>query len=205
MGHIEVERRAILDDPKERERICETMLRLGDVIMTKRVMIVYERTGNSQTTLRIDNGVQKIITKVGGMTDAARPEGTELPKTPLEQTLRNLAERGFVRAIVGRRNMRAVETDGVELSLRDVIKFDDPHAHVSTLFEVEALHVEPGREATALDLVEYRMKELRLTPLTDAEFETWARETHAAADQPFTYSSENAEVLATTIHTFATS
>jgi len=183
--------------------MCETMYWLGGVTMTNRVMIVYERVGNSKTTLRIDNGNQFIVTKIGDDAAAARSEHTEEPKTSLEKTLRNLADRGFTRAVVGRREMRAVKTDGVELSLRDVRRFDDPHDLVSTLFEVEALDVAPGEEVSALDRVERRMRSLRLTQLTDDEFNAWVTKTHAAADRPFEYTPEAATELAASINVFA--
>jgi hypothetical protein len=172
--------------------------------MTNRIMVVYERSGDFQATLRIDNGEQKLVTKKGGTADAVRQGRTDVLKTPLEQTLKNLADRGFVRAIVGRHEMRAVETDGVELSLRDIKKFDDPKVLVSTLVEVEALNVEDGHEAAALRLVDGRMKGCWLKPLSDQEFKTWVRETHAAADRPFEYSPEAAAALATSINAFAT-
>lgn len=205
MGLIEVERRAVLADPLERDRIYNTMLWLGGMSTNKRIMIVYTDEGKPRTTLRIDNGKQKIVTKSGGLADAIREEETEYPQTPLDETLAGLAAKGFEHAVVGRRDMWSVKNDGVEISLRDVRAFNDPKSRLSTLVEVEALKVGRGEEAAALDHVERTMKWLHLTPLTDGEFETWAHETHAAADQPFTYSPEAAAALVASIAAFATS
>lgn len=203
MSHTEVERRTVLNDPLERDRICNIMHWMRGMTMTDRVMLVYERNGDSKTTLRIDNGRQYVVTKTGADAAAARPEQTREVSTPLEQTLGDLAELGFVKGVIGRRKIRAVRSDGVEFSLRDVVKFGESEVRVSTLFEAEALNVEVGQEAAALDRVERRMRGIHLTPMSDAAFDAWVQAMHATADRPFEYSPEAAAELAALVAPFA--
>jgi hypothetical protein len=196
-SNIEIESRALLsvDQRGEMLRYMET---LGKIEEVERTMIDFSGRDRGRTVVvRVNNGVQELVAKSGKLTDSIRQETRlQLPiETPLEQTLSYLAIMGYGDAIVSVRKMFTVQTADLEYSIRDILS-SSTGTRVSTLFEIEALHVTEVDKQAALAKVKKAFGVHGIEPLSKDEWRRWVEETQEHVDRSFAYSPEAANALA---------
>jgi hypothetical protein len=200
MPNIEIEDRALLS-PIQRDKMLDYMQTLGVVKEIRRVMIDFSGENRIRTiTLRINNGVQELVVKSGGLSDERRQEAQlELAAhVSLGQTLSYFAIMGYTDAMVSQRSMFVAKTEKIEYSLRDVLAYDTG-SRVSTLLEIEARNVVAGEEQAAGATVQQAFEAHDITPLTHLEWEQWVKETYDHVDHRFQYTPENARAIAASL------
>ena len=200
--YIEVESRAELS-PEQRARVLGFMATLGEITQINRVMVDYGSQNGETVVVRINNGIQEVVTKQGDVAAAARMARDENPTTALEQTLADLAAKGRTRAMISWRYLFVAAAEGsegsfgIEYSLRDVF---DPEGHYhTTLLEAEALGVRSGQEQTARAQTDRAILAFDLQLLEGTAWKAWIHRIHHTVDQEFTYTEATAQQLVQTI------
>ncbi|HEY2004621.1 MAG TPA: hypothetical protein VGH44_05920 [Candidatus Saccharimonadia bacterium] len=197
MSKIEIEARAILS-AAQRNATLDRMQALGSVQKITRVMIDFSGEDRHRTvTLRINDGLQELVAKSGGLADNARQEVLLhlVPESSLEASLHYFALMGYTDAMISLRRMYVVQSDEFEYSLRDVLSLSD-YSRISTLFDLEALKVPAGSEDKVMRKVDHELKAWGLEPLNKAGWKNWVREIYDHVDKPFSYSLQSASDLA---------
>ncbi|HSW66294.1 MAG TPA: hypothetical protein VLI54_04130 [Bacillota bacterium] len=203
MSTIEVEARALLL-PEQRTAMLAYMHTLGPVQETNRVMFDFSGEDRSRTvTLRLNNGRQELVAKTGKLTDGVRREAKVLlnAKNTLEQALSYLAIMGHTAGMLSLRKVYAVKADGLEYSMRDILRGGSLE-RASTLLEIEALNVAEGQEQAASQKVHGAFEAQGLSPLSGPQWEQWVRDTYQNVDQSFENTPESVQQVVQALGSF---
>ncbi|MCK5412961.1 MAG: hypothetical protein KAI57_01160 [Candidatus Pacebacteria bacterium] len=199
--NIEVELRGPLDEDSNK-KLIEYLDESGEFVDEQNRFLVDYSTflegvsgRKSDIRARITNGEVELIVKKGTFGGHAREEvSVFIEGGNLKNALAFMAMLGYKKGITAHKSIKKYNIDGIEITIHEMKKCNNPHQIHSRFFEAEIM-ADQNSKQEAIDKISKFIGELGLSIFEKEDFYEYIRKLNIEANGVFDYEKDNLNAI----------